>query len=149
LNIITFFAGGISVLGTQNPGGNSTGVVGGAGADGGGVGGSGVEGGVGVVTGGGGGVVTGGVGGAGVEGGVGVVTGGVGGGVGVEVGGGVGVVTGGVVGDTMETGGMPPDPQPDRKIPGTSKREIAALEKIVISSSCKSRRMPEGNDFTG
>jgi hypothetical protein len=142
LNIITFFAGGMSVLGTQNPGGKSTGVVGGAGADGGGVGGGvGVEGGVGVVTGGG--------GGGGVEGGVGVVTGGVGGGVGVEVGGGVGVVTGGVVGDTIELGPFPPDPQPNRKIPGTSKREIAALEKIVISSSCKSRRMPEGNDFTG
>jgi hypothetical protein len=141
LNINTFFAGGISVLGTQNPGGKSTGVVGGAGADGGGVGGVGVEGGVGVVTGGGGGV--------GVEGGVGVMTGGVGGGVGVEVGGGVGVVTGGVVGDTIEPGAFPPDPQPNRKIPGTSKREIAALEKIVISSSCKSRRMPEGNDFTG
>jgi hypothetical protein len=70
-----------------------------------------------------------------VGGGVGVVTGGAGG---VEVGGGVGMVTGGVVGDTTEAGACAPDPQPNRKIPDTSKREIAALEKFVISSSCKS-----------
>jgi hypothetical protein len=116
----------MSVLGTQNPGGKSTGVVGGAGAGGVGAGGVGVGGA--------------GAGGAGA-GGVGVGAGGAGVGVGVGAGtggAGVGSVVGGVVGDTTEAGVCAPDPQPNRKISDTSKREIAALEKFVISSSCKS-----------
>jgi hypothetical protein len=67
----------------------------------------------------------------------GVVTGGVG----------SGFVEGGVVGGVTESGACAPDPQPNRKTPGTSKRESAALEKIVISNSCQSSANAQRHQF--